>query len=192
MISAQPRNLFGTLKSNALRKNALIPATIYSKSGTVVHIAISEKEFTKLIQDYKFLNTKLEIALDDKVFIALPRTIDFHPITERILHIEFKEVPAEGVIEVVVPVDVINRAKSVGIKGGGKLNIAAHNILVQCESSAIPEKVTIDIEKFGIGRTIFTTSLPANPAYSFPKKTFILSILGRGRKDKGEVVEEQK
>ena len=73
----------------------------------------------------------------------------------------------------------------------GKLNIAAHNILIQCESSAIPEKITIDIEKFGIGRTIFTTSLPENPAYSFPKKTFILSILGRGRKDKGEA-EEQK
>jgi len=191
MISAQPRNLFGTLKSKALRKNALIPSTIYSKDGTVVHIALSEKEFTKLIQDYKFLNTKLELSLEGKMFTVLPRTIDFHPITERILHIEFKEVPSEGIIEVLVPVDVINRAKSVGVKGGGKLNIAAHNILVQCESSAIPEKVTIDIEKFGIGRTIFTTSLPENPAYSFPKKTFILSILGRGRKDKGEA-EEQK
>ena len=92
MISAQPRNLFGTLKSKALRKNALIPSTIYSKDGTVVHIALSEKEFTKLIQGYKFLNTKLELSLEGKMFTVLPRTIDFHPITERILHIEFKEV----------------------------------------------------------------------------------------------------
>ena len=88
----------------------------------------------------------MELSLEGKTFTVIPRTIDFHPITERILHIEFKEVPAEGLIEVLVPVDVINRAKSVGVKGGGKLNIAAHNILIQCESSAIPEKITIDID----------------------------------------------
>jgi len=192
MISVQPRNLFGTLKSNALRKNALIPSTIYSKEGSVVHIALSEKEFKKLIENFRFLNTKLELSLEGKTFSVLPRTIDFHPITERILHIEFNEVPADDCVEVLIPLDVINRSKSVGIKGGGKLNIGVHNILVSCKASEIPEKIIVDIEKYGIGRTVFTSSLPVNPSYSFPKNTFILSILGRGRKDKGDTSEETK
>lgn len=190
MISVQERNLFGSLKSKALRKNALIPATIFSKDGTAIHISVGEKEFTKLVQDYKFLNTKLELTLGSKTFLVLPKHIDFHPINEKILHVEFKEIPANDLIEVLVPIEITNRSKSVGVKAGGKLNIASHNILVQCKSSDIPEKITIDIEKFGIGRTIFTNSLPKNPAYSFAKNTFILSILGRGRKDKGEAAAE--
>lgn len=189
MISVYPRDSFGTLKSKAIRKEGLVPCSIYSKEGNVIHISVSNKEFSKLIENYKFLNTKLELSLDGKKFCVLPKSIDFHPVNEKILHIEFKEVPANDLVEVLVPVEILNRAKSVGIKTGGKLNIGSHNLLVSCKSDKIPEKISIDIEKFGIGRTLFTNSLPKNSDYSFVNNSFILSILGRGRKDKGEVAE---
>jgi large subunit ribosomal protein L25 len=185
-FTAETREAFGSLQAKVLRKNALIPGTIYKNNGSIVHFSIEEKVILKAIENYKFLNTCVDFSLDGKTIKVLPKSIDFHPITEKPLHIEFKEVPQKGDIQVLVPIVVENRTKSIGIKSGGKLNVPQHNILVSCTPSNIPEKIIIDIEKFGIGRTVFTRHLQTDGTYSFPRDVFVLSILGRGRKDKGE------
>jgi large subunit ribosomal protein L25 len=185
-FTAEIRETFGSLKAKVLRKNAFIPGTIYKNNGDIVHFSIEEKVISKAVENYKFLNTCVDFFLNGKAMKVLPKSIDFHPITEKPLHVEFKEIPQKGNVQVLVPIVVENRTKSIGIKAGGKLNVPQHNILVSCSPSSIPEKIVIDIEKFGIGRTVFTRHLQADSAYSFPKDVFVLSILGRGRKDKGE------
>lgn len=185
-VHAQLRENFGRLKTKSLRGESLIPATIYTLASGVLHISLPEKEMDKLISDYRFLNTKLIVALSGKEYSILPKTVDFHPVTERVLHVEFKEIPSKGLVDVLVPVRILNANKSLGIKAGGKLNMPSHNILVRTESNNIPEEIAVDIEKFGIGRTLFAKALPPSESYSFPKNVLVLSILGRGRKDKNE------
>lgn len=185
-FTAEIRETFGSLKAKVLRKNALVPGTVYKNNGDVIHFSIEEKVLLKAIESYKFLNTCFDFAINGKTMKVLPKSIDFHPITEKPLHVEFREIPQKGNVEVLVPIVVENRTKSVGIKSGGKLNVPQHNILVSCSPSNIPEKIVIDVEKFGIGRTLFTRHLQTDGTYSFPKDVFVLSILGRGRKDKGE------
>lgn len=186
VVTAQVRECFGKSSAKSLRKNACIPGTIYLENGKLVHVSLGVKEINKAVADYRFLNTVMEIACNEKKYSVLPKQIDFHPVTEAILHIEFKELPKKGNINVLVPVSVINQSKSVGIKSGGKLNSPTRNILVNCNPSKIPEKIVIDIEQYGIGRALFAHSIKTDGTYSFPENTFVLSILGRGKKDKAE------
>lgn len=183
---AQVRESFGKSATKALKNNELIPASIYLNSGNVIHISLSVKDMNKAVASSRFLNTVFEIELDGVKHSVVTKDIDFHPVTESILHVEFKELPKKGNIDVLVPIVIANRLKSAGIKAGGKLNLPKHNILVNCNPEKIPEKIVIDIEKYGIGRALFTKSLPTDGSYTFPENTFVLSILGRGKKDKGE------
>jgi large subunit ribosomal protein L25 len=183
---AQNREAFGKSATKILKSSALVPASIYLFDGNVVHLSLSIKELSKAVEDYRFLNTIFSIELSGKTYSVLPKDIDFHPINETILHVEFKEIPKKGNMNVLVPVAVINQAKSAGIKAGGKLNLPTRNIWINCNPNSIPEKIVIDIEKYGIGRVVFAKSLVTDGSYSFPENTFILSILGRGKKDKTE------
>lgn len=186
VVTAQLRECFGKSKAKLLRNSACVPGTIYLKNGKMLHLSLGIKEMNKAVADYRFLNSVLDITCNEKKYSVLPKQIDFHPITESILHIEFKELPEKGNVNVLIPVAVVNQAKSVGIKSGGKLNSPTHNILVSCNPKKIPEKIVIDIEQYGIGRTLFAHSIKTDGTYSFPQNTFILSILGRGKKDKSE------
>ena len=183
---AHVREIFGKSGTKVLKKNALVPASVYLNDGKVIHISLAVKELNKAVEDYRFLNTVFSIECDGRKYNVLPKDIDFHPITEEILHVEFKETPKKGNVNVLVPVAVVNQSKSVGIKAGGKLNLPTHNVLVNCDPHKIPEKIVIDIEQYGIGRAIFANSIKTDGSYSFPENTFILSILGRGKKDKAE------
>lgn len=183
---AQKRETFGTSASEAFRRNDLVPGSIYVKDSSIVHICISQKALEKAISDYKFLNTCFEIDVSGKLFKAVVKSVDFHPVTDKVTHIEFKEVPKNGMVKVSVPLLIENRIKSVGIKAGGKLNVPNHSVVVECKAGNIPDVIKIDIANFGIGRTIFTRHLSTDGSYSFPNDVFVLSILGRGRKDKGE------
>ena len=185
-INAEARDNFGRLKAKNVRTNALVPGTIYLQNAEIKHISACEKTLNKAIENFRFLNSVAEIILNGKIIRVLPKHIDFHPINGRILHIEFKEIPTKGNVNVLVPIAVENRLKSIGIKAGGKLNIVKHNVVVNCNPNNIPEKIVIDVEKYGIGRTVFTRNITTDGTYSFPDDVLILSIIGRGRKDKGE------
>jgi large subunit ribosomal protein L25 len=181
---AQVREVFGKVATKTLKKSALVPASIYLNDGKVLHISLVIKDLNKAVEDYRFLNTVFAIECGGKKYKVLPKDIAFDPVTEVIQHVEFKELPKKGDVSVLVPVSVINQAKSVGIKAGGKLNLPTHNILVNCNPDKIPEKIVIDVEQYGIGRALFAHSVKTDGSYSFPQNTFILSILGRGKKDK--------
>ena len=185
-ISAEIRETFGTLTAKNLRKNSMIPATIFSKNSKPKHITIPFKEIQKAVENYKFLNTVLIIELEGNQVSVLPSSVDFHPVKDTVIHVEFNEVEKKDNVQVLVPILVENLSKSVGIKAGGKLNLPSHSVLVECKPENIPEVIKIDASNFGIGRTIFTKNIKTQKTYSFPKNSFVLSILGRGRKDKGE------
>lgn len=185
-FTAEVRSNFGTIKVKNLRKKSLVPGTIYKKDGTLLHISLQEKELSKAVQNPRFLSTYFTISVGGTNIMAIYKDVDFHPVNEKPIHIEFKEASENENVSVFVPIEILNRSKSVGIKTGGKLNVPQHSLLVLCKPSDIPSSIPIDIEKFGIGRVIFTRNIAVNGSYSFPKDVFVLSILGRGRKDKGE------
>lgn len=188
-FTSHEREVFGTNTAKVLRKNNLVPATIYTTDGTVLHISIADKELQKAVGNYKFLNTCFGVKSKNKDFKVTVKSVDFHPITDKPIHVEFKEVAKDGTVRVLVPIVVENRAKSIGMKAGGKLNIPSHSILVECKAESIPDVITIDVSNFGIGRVVFARHIKTDGLYSFPKDVFVLSILGRGRKDKSEDAE---
>lgn len=185
-FTAQKRETFGSSAAGALRRSDLVPASIYMNNASVMHVSISGKSLNKAVCDYKFLNTLFDIDVSGVSVKVVVKTVDFHPITEKVIHIEFKEVSSDGFVKVSVPILIENRIKSVGIKAGGKLNVPSHSIVVECKADNIPSVITIDVANFGIGRAVFARHIQTDGSYSFPNDVFVLSVLGRGRKDKGE------
>jgi large subunit ribosomal protein L25 len=95
---------------------------------------------------------------------VLPRDVQFDPVTDKPLHVDFMRVTGDSKVVVQVPVEFINEPKSPGLKRGGVLNIVRHEIELRCAIDAIPQKITVDLDGLDIGDSIHIShvTLPAN------------------------------
>ena len=190
-FQATVREKFGKSHTNLVRRSGNIPGTLYAMDRRVSHLSFNAKIINKHTDDVNFLNTVCKISIEGKEVLAVVKNIEFHYLDDSVNHIEFFEITKKSTVCVPVPVKIHNKAKSVGIKGGGKVNLPFHSINVQCPASSIPKFVDIDIENYGIGRVIFTRHIKIPENCKFPKDVFVMSILGRGRKDSAEEAQEE-
>jgi hypothetical protein len=95
---------------------------------------------------------------------VLPRDVQFDPVTDKPLHVDFLRVSSDSKVVVQVPVEFINEVKSPGLKRGGVLNIVRHEIELRCAVDAIPRTIVIDLEGLDIGDSIHIShvKLPEN------------------------------
>jgi len=89
---------------------------------------------------------------DNKKVMAMVKDIQFHPVTDAILHIDFQEIFADKTIVIEVPVALTGHSE--GVKAGGKLSLEMRKLKVKALYKDIPEKLTIDITNLGLGKTI--------------------------------------
>lgn len=148
-LSGNKRAERGTSKANSLRKEEKVPAVLYGgKENT--HFTINEVEFEKIINtpNVYFIDLDIEGA---KVK-AIIKAIQFHPVTDRVLHVDFLEVFEDKKITVKIPVVLTGRSK--GIANGGVLRTAKKRLEVSGLPSAIPENIEIDITELKIGQSV--------------------------------------
>jgi large subunit ribosomal protein L25 len=109
------------------------------------------------------MNSVVEIELDGAVERTLPRDVQFNPVTDRPIHVDFLRLAANAVIDVLVPVHFIDEDKSVGMKKGGVLNIVRHEVELTCPADSIPEQIDVSLAGRDVGDSIHISSvtLPA-------------------------------
>ena len=153
-ISAAPRAAYGKKASKAVRREGLIPCVIYG-GGENVSFAISEKAVKPLI--YTPNSYIVEIEIDGKVEKAVLREVQFHPIREQILHIDFYRVQEDKPVSIAIPVRLTGNAE--GVKVGGKLALSARKLVVKGMLANLPDELTIDVTPLKVGQTIFVGDL---------------------------------
>ena len=163
-LTAEARDRAGKGASRAVRREGRVPAVIYGNKETAVSIHVEEKRLVKLLQTGHFMNSVVEIELDGKKHRALPRDVQFHPVNDRPIHVDFLRVSANSLITVNVPVRFENEAASPGLKRGGVLNVVRHEVEVKAPANAIPDVITVDVAGFDVGDSIHISSvkLPKN------------------------------
>src|SRR5260370_4720454 len=144
-LNVQLREKTGKGAARALRREGRILAVIYGGKDTPVHFSLEPIQLHKELHQTGFLSKIFEIAIDGKKEKALARTVQFHPVTDLPLHVDFLRVSKEGKITVAVPVTFINEGKSPGIKRGGVLNILIHNLEITSDIDHIPSTIEIDL-----------------------------------------------
>lgn len=158
-LAAEARDRAGKGASRAVRREGRVPAVIYGNKEAAVPIHVEEKLLTKMLHTGHFMNSVVEITVDGKTHRTLPRDVQFHPVTDRPIHVDFLRVSADSLITVNVPVRFENEAASPGLKRGGVLNIVRHEIEMKCPADAIPDDIVVDVTGFEVGDSIHISAV---------------------------------
>ncbi|MFB0924567.1 MAG: 50S ribosomal protein L25 [Vicingaceae bacterium] len=148
-LSGNTRAERGTSNANILRKEEKVPAVIYGGKENV-HFTVNEVKFNKIINTPEVYFVDLDV--DGAKFKAIIKDVQFHPVTDRVLHIDFLEVNDQKALTIKIPVNLTGRSK--GVASGGTLKNPIKNIRVNGLPSAIPESIEIDTTDLKIGDSI--------------------------------------
>lgn len=158
-LNAEPRTLSGTGGARAVRNLGMVPGIIYGNKKDPEMITIQPQDLMKECLQPGFFSKLYAISLNGKEQQVLAKDVQFHPVTDRPIHVDFMRVAADAKIRVFVPITFINEDKAPGIKRGGVLNIVHHNIELICPVQSIPEKLVVDLSGRDINQTIHLEEL---------------------------------
>ncbi len=133
----------------ALRKNQEIPAVLYG-GEKVTHFAVSTESVRKLVYTPEIF--VVELTIDGNKTMAIMKDIQFQPVTDAILHMDFLEVSENKPVAMDVPVVLEGHAE--GVKAGGKLTLRMRKLKVKAVYTQIPEKLTINVDSLGLGKSM--------------------------------------
>lgn len=145
-IKAKLRSEFGKKGANALRAEKNVLCELYGGEENV-HFYAHENEFRGLIYTPDVHLVKLNI--EGKKYSAIMKEVQFHPVSDKILHIDFIQVFDEKPVIMNIPVKVVGVSE--GVKAGGKLKVKRRSLKVKGLAKDFPEHLTVDISKLNIG-----------------------------------------
>lgn len=158
-ISATQRERVGKGSARAARRAGMVPAVIYGDKKAPIGIELEGRVIRKIVHEPGIFSRLLDIDVNGKTTRIITKDIQFHPVTDNILHLDFLRVSATSNVEVSVAVEFINEATCPGLKIGGVLNIVRHEVELSCPPASIPEKITIDLAGVKIGDSIHISSI---------------------------------
>ena len=158
-LSAEMRERAGKGASRAVRLTGRVPAVIYGNKLAPVTIHVEEKALVKHLHTGHFMNSVVELELGGAVERTLPRDVQFHPVTDRPIHVDFYRLAANAVIHVMVPVHFTDEDKSVGMKKGAVLNVVRHEVELICPADSIPEQLNVSVAGKDVGDSIHISSV---------------------------------
>lgn len=159
-LAAEMRERAGKGASRAVRRTGRVPAVIYGAGETATPIHVEEKLLVRQLSSGHFMNSVVEISVDGgKAVRTLPRDVQFHPVTDRPIHVDFLRLTGNSVITVEVPVHFTDEDKSPGMKRGAVLNIVRHELQLDCPSNAIPDQIDISLDGRDVGDSIHISAV---------------------------------
>jgi large subunit ribosomal protein L25 len=193
-ISAEQRERVGKGSARAARRAGLVPAVIYGDKKEPLGINMSSREITKIVHQPGIFGRLLNIEVGGKKNTVLTRDIQFHPVSDVIMHMDFLRVSGSAKVAVGVPVEFINEDICPALKIGGVLNVVRHEVELNCPATDIPEKLTIDLDGLKIGDSIHISAieLPEGVEPTITDRDFTVATLqspGGGVKNEDEDVE---
>ncbi|MDA9769432.1 50S ribosomal protein L25/general stress protein Ctc [Emcibacteraceae bacterium] len=155
IIKAELRTKAGKGSSRAIRREGRLPAVVYGAKKEVAAITVDFVDIQKLLNTGAFLSTTYDIEIDGgKKEMVLPRDVQFHPVTDWPMHIDFLRLAQDATIAIMVPVHFLNEEESPGLKGGGIINAVRHEIELDCPASNLPEAIEIDLTGLELGDSV--------------------------------------
>ena len=159
ILNGNIRNNTGKGSARATRRAGRIPAIIYGEKKDTISIDIEEREYKKLMNQSGIFSRLLNISVEGKSNTVLTRDIQFHPVSENPLHVDFLRIEKGSNIIVSVPVSFINEELSPGLKTGGVLNTVRFELELECPADNIPDKIEINLEGLVVGDSIHISSV---------------------------------
>ncbi|MCB1556112.1 MAG: 50S ribosomal protein L25/general stress protein Ctc [Alphaproteobacteria bacterium] len=178
-LKADKRDRAGKGVARALRREDRLPGVVYGDHKEPVLISLPAKEVgIEYHKGHMFTNLcDLDVAGDKMMVLA--RDVQLHPVTDRVLHVDFLRVTPKTKINVMVPVHFTNQDQCPGIHNKGTLNVVRHEVELMCAATAIPETLDIDLSAFAIGDTIkiSAAAMPSGAAPVIDDRDFTIATI---------------
>ena len=171
-LKAGKREAFGKKGSKGVRNAGRIPAVLYG-GGETIHFSLDEKSIKPLI--YSPSSYIVEFDVDGKAERGVMREVQFHPIKEKVLHIDFYRVTEGKPVSIDIPVRLTGNSE--GVKQGGKLLLNKRKVRVNGLVENLLDELVIDVTGLGLGKTIFVGDLKFdNLTLLTPATTAVASV----------------
>ncbi len=172
-IKGSKRESVGKKATKALRNAEMVPCVLYG-ANEPVHFAAKELDFSKLVYTPNAHTVVLD--LDGQSFNAVLQDIQFHPVSDRILHVDFYELNEGKEISMDIPVEVQGAAPGV-LNSGGTLIRNKRKLRVRALPKNLPDTIVADISDLELGNKLYTAQL-ASEDYTFlhPDNTVVCQV----------------
>ena len=171
-IKGSKRESVGKVATKALRNAGMVPCVIYG-GNEPVHFSAEEKAFKKLVYTPDVFTASLDV--DGQKTTAILQDIQFHPVSDRILHVDFYQLFDDKEVTMKIPVKLTGT--SPGVLNGGSLRFTNRKLKIKALPANLPDYVTADISELKIGSKLLVTSL-FNDEYTFmhPDNTVVVQV----------------
>ncbi|WP_127140832.1 50S ribosomal protein L25/general stress protein Ctc [Flagellimonas marinaquae] len=172
-IKGSQRESVGKVATKALRNAGKVPCVLYG-GDKPVHFSADEIAFKDLVYTPNAYTAVIELE-DGQKFDAVLQDIQFHPVTDNILHVDFYQLFEDKPITMRIPVRL--EGNSPGVRNGGRLLFRKRKLSIRALPALLPDFITVDISKLRIGQTIAVESI-LNDDYTFlhPDSTAIVQV----------------
>lgn len=159
-LNAFVRSVNGRAEVKKLRDAGRVPATIYGRINKPENLELVAREMGDLIQHSLSENILVDLTVDKKKRLALVQEVQHHPLSGKVLHVDFHEVAEDETVTVMVPVETTGEA--VGVKtGGGVLEHITFKLKVRALPKNLPEQILIDVSALEVGKSIHLGEIKA-------------------------------
>ena len=171
-IKGSKRESVGKVATKALRNAGKVPCVIYG-GDKPLHFSADEKSFKNLVYTANVYTATIE--LEGTKYHAILQDIQFHPVSDQILHVDFYQLFDDKMVTMNIPVRLVGT--SPGVINGGSLSFAKRKLSVRALPADLPDFINADISTLKIGHKIIVSEL-ANDAFSIihPENTVVVQV----------------
>ena len=184
-VNGSKRESVGKVATKALRNAGRVPCVLYG-GGEPLHFSAPELDFSKLV--YTPNAHTVEITLEDGSKIAaIMQDIQFHPLTDKILHVDFYQLFDDKEVSMNIPVKIEGAAPGV-LNSGGVLSRNKRKLRVKALPANLPDYIIADISKLELGNKLYTSELQSdNYTFLHPDNTVVCQV----RTSRASIIEEE-
>ncbi len=183
VLNVEVRERTGKGGARQARRDGLVPAVLYGGKADPVAISLKHNELLKAINSGKFLSNMITIEHDGKPQTVFTRDVQFDPVMDFPVHVDFQRVDEDSKLNVEVSVNFLNEESAPGIKRGGVLNVVRHTIEVVCPAGSIPDSIDVDVAGMDIGDSVHISAvtLPEGVEPTITDRDFTIATMQGSR-----------
>ncbi len=177
-VAGQKRTDLGKKASKQLRKQGLVPCNLYGEAvqdgkPVAMSFAVAMSDLRKIV--YTPHVYVINLVIDGESHTAILKELQFDPVTDAVLHVDFLEVNDQKPITIGIPVHLVGLAQ--GVRDGGRMNLSMRKLNVTAPYQQIPEHLDVDVTALKIGKSIKVGELNFEGLeIANPKEVIVCSI----------------
>ena len=164
-LTAKTRAEKGSASAGRLRRTGWFPAVVYGEGRPGLDIQLNEHDFVMMLRSHRSENMIVDLTVEgkDKPLKVMLKAMQHHPLTGRVIHVDFYEVSMTRKIEIDVPVKLVGVPTGVANEGG-ILEHVLRTLTVQCLPGDLIEEFSLDVADLHIGKTLRVRDVPVDAA----------------------------